>query len=134
MTEMAKTPETLFIHEGYNCAETTLIILNERFELGLTEEEIRLVSGFGGGMASGKTCGILCGAIAALSKYMVTDRAHATPNFREACANCVAQFEQKFGNTDCAELKKDYFKEGTRCLHLVGEAIELIEDYMGQLK
>ena len=80
------TIRDIFLDGNYNCAEAVLLWADERYHLGIAPEDVRLVSGFGGGLGSGENCGALLGALAALSKVLVKDKAHETPGFREACA------------------------------------------------
>ena len=75
-----------YIEQDMNCAESILHVLNDQYSLGLSETDFKLVSGFGGGCGCGKLCGALAGCVAALGCRMVTDRAHNTLGFREACA------------------------------------------------
>lgn len=119
-----------YIDRDYNCAETTLRYLNERYGLELKEEDFKLVSGFGGGFGCGITCGTLCASIAALGKMKVAERAHATPGFRELCGQYTEAFCKAIGHTDCVEIKKDWFREdGTRCLLTVQENISLFQRF-----
>ncbi len=53
---------------GKNCAEGLLLAASDIYNLGLTENEILLFAGFGGGMGCKSTCGALSGAIGVLSK------------------------------------------------------------------
>ena len=57
---------TLFLEKDYNCAETVPLWANEKYGLGVAPEDVKLVSGFGGGLGSGENCGALLGAMAAL--------------------------------------------------------------------
>ena len=56
-----------YLEKDYNCAETILRAANEEYHLGLNEDSFRLVSGFGGGMGCGGTCGALSSAMAVIS-------------------------------------------------------------------
>ena len=40
----------LFLEKDYNCAETVLLWANEKYGLGVAPEDVKLVSGFGGGL------------------------------------------------------------------------------------
>ncbi len=55
-----------YLEQDYNCAETILRCIDEEYGIGLTEDDFKLVSAFGGGMGCGSSCGALCGAMAAL--------------------------------------------------------------------
>lgn len=119
-----------FLEKDFNCAETTLHILNDRYNLQIPEEQFRLVSGFGGGCGCGMICGVLAGMLAATGKLMITERAHVTPMFKETCAELCAQFAQTVGSTDCAQLRPQYFREEIRCSELLEKAIPCFEAFV----
>ena len=83
------TVREIFLDKDCNCAETLLLWADEKYGLGVAPEDVKLVSGFGGGLGCGENCGALLGALAALSKALVRDRGHATPGFKETCAGLV---------------------------------------------
>lgn len=112
-----------------NCAETILRVLGERYTLELTEKDVHLLSGFGGGCGCGKICGALAASVAALGSMMVESRAHATPGFREACGELCARFEAALGSTECAELKPRYFQPEVRCLAVLEKAADCFEAF-----
>ena len=122
-----------YLEKDYNCAETTLHCINDEYGLGLTDEQIKLASGFGAGMGCGQTCGVLCAGIAALGKLLVDQRAHNTEGFGDICAAYVGAFQAKLGSLACEELVKTYKKEETRCLETVLLAADLFEDYFARL-
>ncbi len=121
-----------YLEQDHNCAESILLEANEVWDLGLTQEEIKLVSGFGGGLGCGRTCGALCACVAVLGRLFVTGRAHATPDFKELCGDFVRRYEAAFGGTDCAGLKACHAVEGQRCFSLVEGSMELLEDHVRQ--
>lgn len=123
-----------YIEKDHNCAESTLLVANDNFGLGLTLEDMKLVSGFGGGFGCESFCGALCGSISVLGKLFVEGRAHATEGFGALCAEYVKRFENELGSTCCAELKKKYFVEGQRCKETVIKNAELLETYINELK
>ena len=59
----------------YNCSETIVHAANEYYGLGITEDDMRMFAGFGGGMFSGLICGALAASVAVLSKIAVKDKA-----------------------------------------------------------
>ena len=123
-----------YMENNYNCAESTLYAANEKLDLGLPEDAIRLVSGFGGGMASGRVCGALAGAIAAISRVAVSDRGHTTPDFKDIMGGYVAKFVEAFGSTECSELRPKYAEPEIRCKELVEANAQMLEEYLLQLK
>ena len=75
--------ENYYLEKDYNCAETTLHIINDTYHLGLSDEDFKLVGAYGGGFGCGITCGALAGAMAALGKLTICQRAPATDGFRD---------------------------------------------------
>ena len=65
-----------YYQSGYNCSETLLHACNETYQLDISEEDMKMMAGFGGGMFIGSTCGALVGSIAALSKMVCKTKAH----------------------------------------------------------
>ena len=128
------TIREIFLDGNYNCAETVLLWADERYGLNVAPEDIRLVSGFGGGMGCGENCGALLGAMAALSKVLVKDRAHTTPGFREACGELVRRFREDLGSIECTELKEKYRRPDVRCLYVVERAAAVLDEYMQTLE
>ncbi|MDD3165716.1 MAG: C-GCAxxG-C-C family (seleno)protein [Oscillospiraceae bacterium] len=122
-----------FINQNYNCAETMLHAINCYYDLGLTPAEVRLMGGFGGGLHAGHACGALCGCMAALSRMLVTDRAHTTEGFDEACKAFVDAFIKKLGSTMCYDLKLRYRNDTDRCLKTVELAADAFEEYAAML-
>ena len=128
------TIRQIFLDGNYNCAEAVLLWANQRYGLDIPLEDVRLVSGFGGGMGCGEDCGALLGAMAALSKRLVTDRAHETAGLRESCAGLVDRFRADLGSIQCAELKPKYRRPDVRCLYVVERAAAILEEYMSSLE
>ena len=64
-----------------------------------------------------------------LGRLTVKTRAHATDGFKDTCADLVAAFRDKLGNTDCSELVKVYKKEDVRCLETVCLAADVFEEF-----
>ena len=118
-----------FITKDHNCAETALLAISEEYDLDIGQEEMKLVSAFGGGMGCGKLCGVLAGSMAALGKLAVNGRAHATENFGPLCAGLCENFEASLGSLKCADLKPLYRTEELRCLKTVELGLEVFESY-----
>ena len=98
--------EPYYLTQDYNCAETTLHIIDDQYGLGLAEEEFKLVGGFGAGFGCGITCGALAGGVAALGRLAITGRAHVTEGFRDLCADYCAAFEKALGAPIAAASRK----------------------------
>ena len=125
--------EQLYLVKDNNCAETTLRVINDRYALGLKEEDFKLVGGYGAGFGCGITCGVLAAGIAAIGKMTIQGRAHATEGFKELCASYVAAFKEKIGCLDCTDVKEKYFAgEERRCLSAVQLGADLFEQFAAE--
>lgn len=122
-----------FITQDYNCAESTLHAANDEYAMNLKKDDFKLISAFGAGMGCEKTCGALCGALAAIGYLKVTGRAHITENFSDICGNFVQKFEKDLGSINCDVLKAKYRNEETRCLKTVTLAVNALDGYLKQL-
>ncbi len=128
------TVREIFLDKDCNCAETLLLWADEKYGLGVAPEDVKLVSGFGGGLGCGENCGALLGALAALSKALVRDKAHATTGFKETCAGLVDRFRADLGSIRCTELKEKYRRPDVRCLYVVERAAAILDEYMRALE
>lgn len=124
----------IYLRQDFNCAETVLKTANELYHLELTDEDIKMFSGFGAGMNCGKTCGAVLSALATVSKLTVQQRAHATEGFHETAGGLVERMEEKLGSVTCEELVKKYKREDVRCLETVETVLEILQDYLEEQK
>ena len=120
------------LDEGHNCAESMLLAANEEYGLGLSESEIELMRGFGGGMGAGTTCSAISGSVAALSKLICTkvdkDTAH------EVTGGFIAEFEKRFSHSRCDVLTPIYKKEDVRCYELLLAVADLLDETIAKYK
>lgn len=119
-----------YIVKDFNCAETVLRTANEEYGLGLTEDALKLVSGFGGGMGCGETCGALSSAMTVLSSFLVEGKAHATDGFGKKCAEFCQTFGEELGSTKCSVLKEKNMAKDQRCFKTVEDAYRLLERFL----
>lgn len=118
-----------FLDGNFNCGEAVVQILDEKYALGSSAEEYKLLSGFGGGCGCGLLCGALAGCVASLGKLCVEEKAHITPGFKEACGAFCTEFSDSLGGTSCSELKPRYFREGIRCAELLDSAVSCFDRF-----
>lgn len=123
-----------YTEHNYNCAETLIHACNDYYHLNLHEEDMIMMAGFGGGMFVGSTCGALIGSVAALSKLIVTTKAHETANIRPSIQACYRNFNKELGATDCAHVKAVHHSKETRCLPTVLKACDALEETIKQLE
>ena len=113
--------------QGNNCAVSILLAANDVYCLGLSPDAASLVVGFGAGINCGAICGCLAGAVAVLGKLYSKQE-----NFRQICADFVAEFEEKMGcnSHNCKELSAVYKTEEKRCLDAVVRGAEILESFI----
>lgn len=125
---LQETIQKYYVQGNYNCSETLIHAANEYYDLKLDEDSMKVLSGFGGGMFVGSTCGALIGSVAAVSKKVIQSKAHEEINtFRPQIQKCVRNFKEKLGGMDCKDIKPIHHDKESRCLKtclLAGEALE----------
>lgn len=119
-----------YIGEDLNCAESTLHCANDELALELPGQCFKCVGGFGGGMGCGNLCGALAGSIAAIGLLTIDQRAHQSPRCKELSAEMTARFQAHFGSEMCEKVKENNFKEDIRCLRVVEQTCDLLEQLL----
>ncbi len=123
-----------YLEQGYNCAEATLMAIAEERGLGLSEEDIKLIGAFGGGMGCGEACGALCASIAVLGKALIGERAHSTPELKAVCTEYVTRFREAMGGSiDCRDIKPRNTIEGQRCYKTVKDNYGLLVETLDKM-
>ena len=120
-----------YLDKDYNCAESALRIVNDDFGLGLDEDALKLIGGFGAGMGCGSSCGVVCAGVAALSRCLIKERSHEDPATKDTCGAYVTGFEKEMGSCMCEKLKETYFREDdTRCYKTVEKGAAYTEAFL----
>ena len=111
-----------------NCSETIIHAGNEYYHLGLHEEDMKMMGGFGSGMFCGSTCGTLVASVAVLSRLIVKTKAHDhLDQLRPMVSTLVRNFREGLGGQTCAELRPKFFTKETRCLNTCLAAARVLE-------
>lgn len=123
-----------YLEKGCNCAESLLCGANDCYGLGLGEETIHALGGFGGGCMCGRMCGACAGSVAAISSKYIKTRAHAEPKACDRVAAFMRAFLETLGSDICKELKEMYWdaENGRRCMKTVSLAAEVLQKQMDQ--
>ena len=124
-----------YLEQDYNCAESLSRGANEYYQLGLNEDALLALGGFGGGCYSGRMCGACSGSVAAISSKYIHTRAHAEDLACSRVNEFVNAFVELFGTEMCEEIKKVHYKEelGTCCCRETVEmAAELLDQKMSK--
>lgn len=122
-----------YVGQGLNCAVSTLLAANDVYNLGLTKEDAKLVTAFGGGIGRGNLCGALAGSVAALGKILLAEGEMYNAEFKDACAGFVSAFEEKWGTTLCAPIKEMNVTPEERCGKTVLETGDMLQEYVNGL-
>jgi C_GCAxxG_C_C family probable redox protein len=121
--------------EGYNCAESIVRTFRDFYNLDVSDEALKMASGFGGGLGhAGCMCGALSGATMVLG--MLQGRASKEQS-REPIYSCAQEFHnifsEEFGATCCRVLNPHEFgsqEQRRTCLKLTGNTAELLFKYL----
>lgn len=132
--ETLKDYVTHYYTNDYNCAETLLRAANDYYQLGMTDDDMKTMGGFGAGMYSGMVCGALVGSVAAISKKVVKQRAHATPNMNRIVQSCVQDFKNRLGAVDCKDVRPMHHTTEEKCLPTCLLAAETLEQVMASIE
>ncbi|MBG0765204.1 MAG: C-GCAxxG-C-C family protein, partial [Tissierellales bacterium] len=115
-----------------NCAESMLYGANEEYDLNLSEDALKTMSAFGGGMAVESVCGALTGAVAALGVMFTGDKSIDKDRRKEIIADFYREFEKKLGTDNCELLKEKYRDEVDGCLKVVELSAEVLEEIVSK--
>lgn len=110
-----------------NCAECIMYATNEEYNLNLTEQTLKAMAGFGGGMATGDVCGVITGAIGVIGIMFTEVRGHKSPVVREMTREFIYKFKEKLGYIKCIDLKREY-KDVKRCTLMIEIGTEILEN------
>lgn len=116
--------------EGYNCAESVLRALNEELKLNLSDDALKMATGFGGGLGqAGCMCGALAGAVMALNVLQGrTSPAQSRGPAYTAAKELHDIFTDTFGASCCRLLRASEFgttETKRNCLKLTAKAADL---------
>ena len=110
-----------------NCAEAIIYAANEEYNLNLKEETLKVMSGFGGGMATGDVCGVITGAIGVIGIMFTEVSGHKSPMVREMTRELINDFKEKLGYIKCVDLKAEYANV-KRCTLMIETGAEILDN------
>lgn len=113
--------------EDYNCAEKILHGANKAYNMGLSEQTLRVSAGFGGGMGLGSVCGTLTAAIMVLGLLFVEKSAHESKRIKKLTQEMLTSFHKEMGHLHCSQLKAKYRTDKEKCLQVLLKAAEILD-------
>jgi C_GCAxxG_C_C family probable redox protein len=120
---------------GYNCAESILHAFNEILNNPLSPEDLKMASGFGGGLGhAGCMCGALTGSVMVLGLLKGrTDSGQAREPVYDLAREFHDRFVNEFGATCCRQLNPHEFDSPEHlrhCLKLTGKTAKLLMEFI----
>ena len=113
--EAIQKARACFLQDGYGCAETALIVLQQVYGLADATDSSPAMALNGGVAWSGGICGSIAGAALAVGKLAsrrIADRRAAKQVARQIVARCMEGFRTQFGAVNCRELiQRDIYTE-----------------------
>lgn len=128
MTMHAYLAQGLVDDPNYNCCEKMVRAADVIYNLGLSENALRMPAGFGGGMHEGYVCGALTGAIMVLGMLFVKERAKEGTLSEELTKELFARYRQRMGHVDCEPLKAAYRTEAEQCRNVILAAAAVVDE------
>lgn len=132
---------TAWVHHCYwdkdiNCARTTLFCLSELCRLPLHTQISQAAVGLNGAGRTGGQCGLLEGALLFLGIRGAAS-GKTDKEIVSLCGQYASAFRQRFGGTDCRELRPGGFRKGDpphRCEGITVDATCFAWDFVRALK
>jgi len=126
---MLKETAKKYWNEEYdlNCAECIMYAANEEYNLNLSEQTLKVMAGFGGGMATGDVCGVVTGSIGVIGIMFTEVSGHKSPIVKEMTRKFIERFKEKLRYIKCIDLKKEYINV-KRCTLMIEIGAEILED------
>ena len=123
-----------YFDQNYNCAETILRAANDYYNLGLHDNDMKMVGAYGAGIQCGNTCGAILSAAAVLSMKYIETKAHESENIRALGTNLIRKFNMKYGSVLCKDIKPQSFKPECRCQLTVESACDILEEVIAEFE
>ncbi len=123
-----------YLEKDYNCAETLLAAANDVYDLKVTQDDIRMAGGFGGGMFVGMTCGAIVGSVMAIAKKYNKTVAHQNPEVKINVTKLMINFKKEYQSFNCYEIKQKYYNSETKCLNTVVMAADVLQQTIDEIQ
>ena len=118
------------VTEDYNCAEKILYGANKAYGFGISEEILKIASGFGGGMMTEKTCGAVTASVMVLGLKFTSTIAHESQVLKPIVQRFIGDYEKEMKSIECAPLKLDFRTEEEGCKIVVLKAAQILDRIM----
>ena len=110
-----------------NCSEAIVFSANEYYDLGLSENGLRMASGFGGGLFEKHLCGIVSGAVCVLG-IIFKGKTFDNKNLLEITVNeFKEEFRKNYDNLECHYLLDNYYSEEQGCNIMIYKSADILK-------
>jgi len=117
-----------------NCSEAIVYAANEYYDLGLSDNGLKMASGFGGGVFEKHLCGIVSGAVCVLG-IMFKGKVLDGQNLLELT---VKEFKEAFRNNydeiECSYLLENHYSEEFGCNLMIYKSADLLKSVIDKYK
>jgi len=113
--------------EDFNCAEKILYGANQVYHLGLDQQALKMVAGFGGGMAIESVCGALTASIMVLSCLFVKKNAHESSRIKNLTQELFVNYRKEMNAINCDALKAAHRTDELKCRNVIAKAAEVLD-------
>jgi len=118
----------IYQKEDLSCSEAILYGANQAYNLGLSDDCLRLSAAFGGGMAVENVCGVITASLMVLGHMFVDKHAHQNPEIKDIAKELFDRYEKEMGNFNCKPLKDKYRTEDKKCYEVILKGAEILDD------
>lgn len=105
---VGKRVHKYYWEDNFDCAETTLKILSECFQLPLNKQVIDSALGLPGAGQNGETCGIVSGNVMFIGIIGKANKIEHSV-IKIGCKQFAKQFKSTFGSLQCGVLRPEGF-------------------------
>jgi len=118
-----------------NCAERILYGANQVYNLGLTDEQLKVAGPFGGGMGIGSVCGTITGGLMVLSLLYKKRTEKQSPLKEDITTPFIKRVKAKMGGISCKYCKERYaIKEPFNCDAVIFAVAEVLDDTIAAIE
>ncbi len=130
-----KEIKEIFYNGGLNCAESFIRLYGQQEGLNIPPELIKTMTGFGGGMQRGLTCGAVTAAVAIIGYYKGrTEPWQSREDAVRAVGEYLEGFEEKFDSLLCSDLIADCQfnpeEKYRRCSVFIVDSVKMVKQIL----
>ena len=106
--------EKYYKDTNYNCAEAVFSAAAEAWGLDISDDVIRTMGCFGGGMG----CAIVCGAVTG----------HTSPEMMKKVRTYIRKVREAYGSENCKDLRPQFYSKEERCFQTISKIAAILDE------